>query len=69
METPVTNLGNIYEPIPQMLACEVWPRPKGDTGRQWGFVGKSMDCRINLTGLSPGSTMHSTERSIKSCNL
>lgn len=51
METPVANLGNIYEPIPQMLAREVWPRPKGDTGRQWSFVGKSTDSEINLTGL------------------
>lgn len=49
-ESPVTNWSNIYEPILQMLACEVWPTPKGDTGRQWGFVDKNKDSGINITG-------------------
>lgn len=52
IETPVTNLGNTYETVLQMLAHEIWTKPKEDTGRQWNFTGKSMDPGINLTEFS-----------------
>lgn len=40
-ETPVTNLGNTCESILQMLAHEMWTKPKGHTGR------KSVDSEVN----------------------